>query len=75
MARGLGVIDCRLSEMIEMYNIYPCDKAQESLAYFLKAAKVDPGSWVPFLYLGLYYKSLKSPQGLEKARKCLQVND
>jgi len=48
------------------------DNKEQSLGYFLKAAKLEPGSWVPFVYLGHHYKSLNTPQGLDKARKCYQ---
>jgi len=37
---------------------------------FLKAAKLNPSSWVPFLYLGHYYMQQEGEAFLEKARKC-----
>ena len=43
-----------------------------SLKWFLQAAKANPFSWLPFYYLGLYYKNPGAKQDLERARKCLQ---
>ena len=39
---------------------------------FLQAAKADPTSWIPFYYLGEYYKKSGAKQDLDRARKCLQ---
>ncbi len=37
---------------------------------FLKAAKANPHSWVPFLFLGHYYFNHANVRDLERARKC-----
>jgi len=52
--------------------IWNKDDKQKSLSYFLKAAKVDSRNWLPFLYLGHYYRSIGAPEATDKARKCYQ---
>eukprot|EP00092_Neocalanus_flemingeri_P033930 GFUD01036895.1.p1 GENE.GFUD01036895.1~~GFUD01036895.1.p1 ORF type:complete len:1307 (+),score=422.74 GFUD01036895.1:54-3974(+) len=49
-----------------------------SLPLFLKAAKVNPLHWLPFLYLGHHYAEQGTGPSIGKARKCyskcLQLN-
>ena len=51
----------------EQHDMSPC--SGEGLTDFLRAAKVNPGNAVPFLYLGHAYRARGD---LEKARKCYQ---
>jgi len=56
------------------------DQSEKSLSLplFLKAAKVNPLHWLPFLYLGHQYSEQGSDASVDKARKCyskcLQLN-
>ena len=45
------------------------DQAHKS---FLMAAKSNPHSWMPFFYLGEFYKRPGPKQNLDQARKCYQ---
>ena len=42
----------------------------KSLPDFLTSAKLDPHSWVPFLYLGHFYYKIEEKRDLEKSIKC-----
>jgi tetratricopeptide (TPR) repeat protein len=39
---------------------------------FLLAAKSNPYSWIPFFYLGEYYRTYAGKPDLDRARKCYQ---
>ncbi len=45
---------------------------EKSQLLFLQAAKSNPNSWLPFYFLGQYYKRAGAKQDLERARKCFQ---
>jgi superkiller protein 3 len=49
-----------------------------SLSEFLSSAKLNPNSWVPFLYLGHFYYKVEEKRDLDKAskcyKKCLAIN-
>ena len=50
--------------------LWESNKPNESLPVFLTAARLNPYSWVPFLYLGHFYHKIEGKRDLEKAAKC-----
>ena len=50
--------------------LWEANRKSESLPVFLRSAQLNPSNWLPFLYLGRYYKSFVERPDAEKARRC-----
>ena len=50
--------------------LWELQQPHKSLPEFLSAAKLNPHSWVPFLYLGHFYYKINEKRDLDKSIKC-----